>query len=124
MRYLRHLRRLYQQYRFPFLAEFLQFGAVGATGFAVDLALYLALQGFAGLGHVAARALSFWGAATWNWGWNRLLTFSHRREDRQAGAVAGVPAYLAARLRHQRRQLLSCSPTTCRTSSTATSWRW
>jgi dolichol-phosphate mannosyltransferase len=79
VRYLRHLRRLYQ-YRFPFLAEFLQFGVVGATGFLVDLALYLALQSLAGLGHLAARALSFWGAATWNWAWNRVLTFSHRQK--------------------------------------------
>ena len=79
VRYLRHLRRLYQ-YRFPFLAEFLQFGVVGVSGFAVDLALYLGLQSLAGLGHIAARALSFWGAATWNWGWNRVLTFSHRQK--------------------------------------------
>jgi dolichol-phosphate mannosyltransferase len=90
VRYLRHLRRLYQ-YRFPFLAEFLQFGAVGATGFAVDLALYLALQGLAGLGHVAARALSFWGAATWNWAWNRLLTFSHRKKTAK---LVQWPAFL------------------------------
>jgi dolichol-phosphate mannosyltransferase len=78
VRYLRHLRRLYQ-YRFPFLAEFFQFGAVGASGFLVDLLLYLGLQRLFGLGHLLARALSFWGAATWNWGWNRLLTFSNRR---------------------------------------------
>ena len=79
VRYLRHLRRLYQ-HRFPFLSEFLQFGLVGGTGFIVDIALYLGLQWLTGMGHVLARALSFWGAVTWNWIWNRLLTFSNRRK--------------------------------------------
>ena len=73
VRYLRHLRRLYQ-FRFPFLAEFAQFGVVGASGFAIDLLLYLGLQTLAGAGHVTARALAFWGAASWNWAWNRVLT--------------------------------------------------
>lgn len=78
VRYLRHLRRLYQ-YRFPFLAEFVQFGIVGASGFAVDLLAYLGFQALIGLGHLPARAVSFWVAATWNWAWNRALTFSHRQ---------------------------------------------
>jgi dolichol-phosphate mannosyltransferase len=78
VRYLRHLRRLYQ-FRFPFLSEFLQFGLVGGSGFVVDVLLYLGLQ-LAGLGHVAARAGSFWGAVSWNWIWNRLLTFSNRQK--------------------------------------------
>ena len=82
VRYLRHLRRLYQ-FRFPFLAEFVQFGAVGASGFAVDLLLYLGLQSLAGVGHVAARAFAFWGAASWNWAWNRVLTFSLRKKTRK-----------------------------------------
>jgi dolichol-phosphate mannosyltransferase len=82
VRYLRHLRRLYQ-YRFPFLAEFLQFGIVGASGFLVDVLLYLGLQWLTGMGHVLARALSFWGAASWNWVWNRVLTFSHRQKTRK-----------------------------------------
>jgi dolichol-phosphate mannosyltransferase len=88
VRYLRHLRRLYQ-FRFPFLAEFTQFGAVGASGFAVDLLLYLGLQGLAGLGHVAARALSFWGAASWNWAWNRALTFSNRQKTSRLAQWSG-----------------------------------
>jgi len=78
VRYLRHLRRLYQ-YRWPFWTEFLQFGFVGASGFVVDVLIYLGLQ-VAGLGHVAARALSFWGAVSWNWIWNRVLTFSNRQK--------------------------------------------
>ena len=82
VRYLRHLRRLYQ-YRFPFLAEFLQFGIVGASGFLVDVLLYIGLQWLTGMGHVLARALSFWGAASWNWVWNRVLTFSNRQKTRK-----------------------------------------
>ena len=82
VRYLRHLRRLYQ-FRFPFLAEFAQFGVVGASGFAIDLLLYLGLQTLAGAGHVTARALAFWGAASWNWAWNRVLTFSLRQKTRK-----------------------------------------
>jgi dolichol-phosphate mannosyltransferase len=78
VRYLRHLRRLYQ-HRWPFLSEFLQFGVVGASGFLIDVLIYLGLQ-LAGLGHVAARAASFWGAVSWNWIWNRLLTFSNRQK--------------------------------------------
>lgn len=80
--YLRHLRRLYQ-YRFPFLAEFVQFGVVGASGFMVDILLYLGLQSLAGASHVTARALAFWGAASWNWAWNRVLTFSLRQKTRK-----------------------------------------
>jgi len=79
VRYLRHLRRLYQ-YRFPFLAEFVQFGIVGFSGFAVDLLVYLGLQAWLGVGHLPARATSFWVAASWNWAWNRALTFSHRQK--------------------------------------------
>ncbi len=79
IRYLRHLRRLYQ-FKFPFLSEFFQFGLVGASGFVVDLALYLGLQTVFGMSHILARALSFWGAASSNWALNRLLTFSDRKK--------------------------------------------
>jgi len=88
VRYLRHLRRLYQ-FRFPFLAEFMQFGIVGGSGFAVDLLLYLGLQWLTGMGHVAARALSFWGAASWNWAWNRVLTFSNRKKTAKLAQWSG-----------------------------------
>lgn len=79
IKYLRHLRRLYQ-YRYPTGAEFVHFGVVGATGFVVDLIIYLALQSLFGMGHLMARALSFWGAASWNWAANRLFTFPHRKK--------------------------------------------
>lgn len=88
VRYLRHLRRLYQ-FRFPFFAEFMQFGIVGGTGFVVDLLLYLGLQWLTGMGHVAARALSFWGAASWNWALNRILTFSHRKKTAKLAQWSG-----------------------------------
>jgi len=82
IKYLRHLRRLYQ-YRYPFFSEFLQFSFVGATGFLIDLSLYLLFQSLFGIQHIFARGLSFWGAASWNWMWNRLLTFSNRKKTRK-----------------------------------------
>jgi len=79
IKYLRHLRRLYQ-YRYPTMSEFVHFGAVGSSGYVVDLAIYLSLQSLFGLGDVMARAISFWGAASWNWAANRLFTFPHRKK--------------------------------------------
>lgn len=58
------------------LKQFLLFGAVGAAGFVVDVAvLYGALWGL-GLGHLSARLVSFIAAATFTWYLNRSLTFS------------------------------------------------
>lgn len=76
LNYLRHLRRLYLA-RFGGIAEFLHFGAVGASGFIVDLSCYLLLQ-FAGVPHAIARGLSFWPAVSWNWFMNRMTTFGDR----------------------------------------------
>lgn len=73
--YLRHLRRLYQ-YKFPVASEFVQFGMVGGSGFIVDVSIYYLLQYAADLQHTTARALSFWAGASWNWYWNRKVTFS------------------------------------------------
>ncbi|MCA8975315.1 MAG: GtrA family protein, partial [Planctomycetes bacterium] len=80
--YLLHLRRLFR-FRYPVVSEFLQFGLVGATGFIVDVAFYLALQAAFGLEHLMARALSFWCSATWNWALNRKLTFADRKRTRK-----------------------------------------
>lgn len=79
LKYLQHLTRLY---RFKFLTafEFCLFGLVGSTGFLIDSCLYFLLM-FLGLSHEAARGVAFWPAVTWNWFWNRTLTFSHRRKD-------------------------------------------
>ena len=76
MNYLRHLKRLYL-HRFGGLARVLSFGAVGASGFVIDLAFYLGLQAL-GLEHRLARFLSFWPAVSWNWWLNRRVTFDDR----------------------------------------------
>lgn len=72
----RHLHRLYR-HRFGGWARALWFGAVGASGFLVDVAFYLGLQ-WAGVNHQVARALSFWPAASWNWALHRRITFRER----------------------------------------------
>lgn len=77
LKYLRHLRRLYL-YRYGSLAEFVHFGAVGASGFIVDVACYYLFQLF-GAPHEIARALSFWPAVSWNWVINRTTTFGARQ---------------------------------------------
>ena len=64
-------------------ARLLRFGLVGASGFAVDLAFYLALQ-WVGLDHRVARFVSFFPAASWNWLLNRTVTFSERAPDSRA----------------------------------------
>ncbi|MCY4373694.1 MAG: glycosyltransferase family 2 protein [Spirochaetaceae bacterium] len=73
---LRHLYRLYR-YRYGAIARLLSFALVGATGFVVDVAVYLGLQAI-GAEHRVARFLSFWPAVTWNWWLNRRLTFEER----------------------------------------------
>lgn len=77
LRFLRHLRRLYTA-RFGSFVEFVNYGAVGASGFVVDLFFYYLLQQL-GVPHQGARALSFWPAVTWNWRFNRRATFSERK---------------------------------------------
>ncbi|MBQ76294.1 MAG: hypothetical protein CMQ20_14905 [Gammaproteobacteria bacterium] len=81
-KYLRHLRRLYL-HRFKGWAEFVHYGAVGASGFVVDIAFYYLLQLF-GVEHRIARALSFWPAVSWNWALNRVATFSERERRPKA----------------------------------------
>jgi len=80
--YLKHLRRLYK-FKFPTASEFLQFGLVGGTGFIVDSLIYFGLQLFLGLNHTTARAISFWPAVTWNWFWNRTVTFTDRAKSKK-----------------------------------------
>ena len=80
--YLRHLRRLYK-FKFPTASEFLQFGLVGGTGFIIDSLIYFGLQLFLGLNHTTARAISFWPAVTWNWFWNRTVTFTLRGKSKK-----------------------------------------
>ncbi len=81
-KYLRHLRRLYL-HRFKGWAEFVHYGAVGASGFIVDVVFYYLLQ-FIGFEHQIARAISFWPAVSWNWVLNRVTTFSERQRRPKA----------------------------------------
>ena len=74
--YLRHLYRLYLL-RYGAAARLASFALVGASGFVIDVAIYLGLQAI-GVEHRAARFLSFWPAVTWNWVLNRGLTFEER----------------------------------------------
>ncbi len=55
-------------------SQFLRFCAVGASGYAVNLAVYAALLE-AGLHYLAAAAMSFFVAALSNYVWNRAWTF-------------------------------------------------
>ena len=53
-----------------------KFGAVGASGYVINLAVYVALLGLGA--HVAA-AISFVVAASSNYWWNRHWTFAHQK---------------------------------------------
>ncbi len=55
-------------------SQFLRFCVVGASGYAVNLAVYAALLA-AGVHYLAAAALSFLVAAASNYAWNRAWTF-------------------------------------------------
>jgi putative flippase GtrA len=55
-------------------SQFLRFCAVGASGYAVNLAVYAALLA-AGLHYLVAAAISFLVAAASNYAWNRVWTF-------------------------------------------------
>ena len=77
-----------------FDTEFLRFCLVGASGYAVNLAVYAAFLG-AGLHYLAAAAVSFLTAAGSNYAWNRTWTF------RTAGAPVlgqGVRALVVSAL--------------------------
>lgn len=63
--------------KFPTLARIATFLAVGATGFVIDLGVYVGLQGI-GVEHRVARFVAFWPAVTWTWQLNRHMTFADR----------------------------------------------
>ena len=56
-----------------------KFCGVGATGYAINLAVYTALLRGAGLHYLAAAACSFLVAVANNYTWNRLWTFRGQR---------------------------------------------
>lgn len=70
--YIQHLLRLYA-FRFPELFRFATFGVIGASGMLVDVALFRGLLPFIGL--AAGRAVAIWAAMTWNFEFNRRITF-------------------------------------------------
>jgi dolichol-phosphate mannosyltransferase len=55
-------------------SQFVRFCAVGASGYAINLAVYAALL-VAGLHYLAAAAIAFFVAAASNYLWNRTWTF-------------------------------------------------
>ncbi len=77
--YLRHLYRLYL-HRYGAAAQLAGFALVGASGFVIDVSVYVGLQAI-GVEHRVARFLSFWPAVTWNWVLNRGLTFEERQRQ-------------------------------------------
>jgi dolichol-phosphate mannosyltransferase len=78
--YLRHLRWLYQ-FRYPVLSEVLQYGLVGLSGLAADLLAFSMLFRIFLVHHLVSRGISFVVAATWNWAWNRRVTFEGARSS-------------------------------------------
>lgn len=84
LQYIRHLGRLYK-FRYPNQIQILFFLIVGFSGFLLDTLLYFQFQYLFGLQHLIARGLSFFAAASWNWYWNRVLTFGQK----------GLPRYVS-----------------------------
>ena len=56
-----------------------RFAVVGASGYAVNLAVYALVLEQAGLHYMIAATTSFLLAASWNYWWNRTWTFHARR---------------------------------------------
>lgn len=77
LNYLRHLKKLFE-YKLGVLSQPIQFVLIGATGMVVDLTVFALLM--RGMPLYVSRALAIWGAMTWNYWWNRKVTFSRARE--------------------------------------------
>lgn len=65
------------------LQKLVCFGLVGSSGFLVDLCLYTLFCSLFGIPHLVSRGLSYWFAASWNWYWNRTLTFHDTHKSRK-----------------------------------------
>ena len=59
--------------------QLVKFCVVGASGYAVNLAVYALLLDLAGMHYISAAAGSFLVAVTNNYAWNRLWTFRAQR---------------------------------------------
>ena len=64
--------------------QLVQFGVVGASGFVVNLSIYIFCTHVLGIWYIAASILAFCVAVTNNFVLNRLWTFRHKRDDRHA----------------------------------------
>lgn len=62
--------------RHEMVISFIKFGAVGASGFIVDLTVFTLLHNVIGAGSSVARIIAYWVAATSNWFFNRTFTFA------------------------------------------------
>ncbi|MCA8984466.1 MAG: glycosyltransferase [Planctomycetaceae bacterium] len=82
LNYLRHLGRLYR-YRLGQWFTPLCFGLVGASGVVVDLLIFSLLLAWSSF--PSARAGAICSAMTWNYLWNRQLTFADRRREAWLG---------------------------------------
>jgi dolichol-phosphate mannosyltransferase len=69
--------------------QLVQFGVVGASGFAVNLVVYATCLKVFSLHYLASAVVAFAVAVTNNFFWNRHWTFRHRR-DRRHAALQGA----------------------------------
>ena len=76
--------------------QLLRFAAVGASGYAVNLAVFAACVGPLELGHRAAATAAFAVAVTNNFGWNRHWTFRAGRGHAGFQAARFLVVSLAA----------------------------
>ena len=77
-------------------AQFVQFAGVGAIGFVVDAAIFIALTGwYAGWHPYAARAVSATCSITTTWALNRRVTF---REQKSPDARSEYVRYVLAQV--------------------------
>lgn len=75
--------------------QLVKFSLVGASGYAVNLAVFTLLVGLAGTGLRTAATCSFLVAVANNYLWNRLWTFRARRGRVMAQAVRFLTVALA-----------------------------
>lgn len=63
--------------------RFIKFGAVGATGFLVDITIYTLLFNGLGVPALWSRGNAYWVSASWNWMLNRNFTFGDASRTRR-----------------------------------------
>jgi len=78
--YIRHIKRLFD-FKYGSLAQLGQFLMVGASGMIIDL-LMMSILLAASLPVAGARAIAIFTAMTWNFYFNRRITFSRTRKEK------------------------------------------